>query len=112
MVQTTPLINFPETGDPRFYTILGEMALTHAKKSQDYGTDRDALTNLRNSEEFGIPAWVGTAIRMNDKMKRIQAMASKGSLANESLEDSFLDMASYAVLALILFRETQEKKSP
>ena len=65
----------------------------------------DPLTNLRNSTEFGIPNWIGCLLRANDKMRRIKSMAIKGKLLNESLEDSLLDLASYAILGLILFRE-------
>ena len=52
-----------------------------------------------------MPAWVGSAMRANDKMKRIQAFARRGSLMNESLEDSLRDLAVYAVIALVLLEE-------
>ncbi len=93
-------------GDPRFFTVLEELAVIHRVKAADYGTE-DPLTNLRNSSEFGIPDWVGCMLRANDKMRRIKSMAIKGKLANESLEDSLLDLASYSILGLILFRESQ-----
>lgn len=92
-------------GDPRFHRILDEMRALHAKKSADYGQGEDPLANVRASQDFGVPAWVGTMIRANDKVIRIKSMATKGSLQNESLEDSFIDLASYAILALILYRE-------
>ena len=92
------------TGDERFFKILEEIALIHSKKSADYGTD-DPLANLRSSEEFGIPSWVGVMVRANDKMRRIKSMATKKTLACESVEDSLIDLASYSILALILFRE-------
>jgi Nucleotide modification associated domain 1 len=89
--------------DP-FQAILTEMKELHDKKSQDYGRNGDLFYNIRQSEEFGIPAWVGCLVRANDKMKRLQ-LASQGSkLANEGVEDSLIDLANYAVIALIEYR--------
>jgi hypothetical protein len=44
-------------------------------------------------------------VRANDKVKRLQKLAKEGSLANEAARDSFMDLAVYALLALILFEE-------
>lgn len=104
------LVIYSRFGDPRFYQILKEMAELHARKSQDYGLEEDPLTNVRNAEEFGIPAWVGVMLRANDKMRRIKSMAHKGKLVNESLEDSLLDLANYSILALILYREAKQEE--
>jgi hypothetical protein len=38
-------------------------------------------------------------------MHRIQSFLQNGSLANESVEDSLKDLAAYALIALVLFRE-------
>lgn len=94
-----------------FEKVLDEMRALHAKKSLDYGSGDDPLANIRASEKFGIPAWVGAIVRGNDKMTRIQSFLKKGSLANESLEDSLLDLAVYSIIALELYREQfQEAK--
>jgi hypothetical protein len=84
------------------------MAELHKKKAQDYGTDADVLANVRASADFGVPAWIGVMIRANDKMIRIKSMAKKGYLTNESVEDSLMDLAAYALLALVLYREGRE----
>lgn len=91
----------------KFYTVLAEAARLHDKKQRDYGTDVDPFANVRASEDFGIAAHLGCAIRMNDKIRRIQAFAVKGELANESIEDAFLDLLVYAGIALVLYREQQ-----
>ena len=44
-------------------------------------------------------------VRANDKVKRLQNFARKGSLANESAEDSFDDLAVYAIIGKVLYRE-------
>jgi hypothetical protein len=95
----------PEPGHPEFHRILAEMKALHAKKAADYGAGADVLANCRASEGFGVPAWLGVAIRMNDKMTRIKSLACNGELKNESVEDSFMDLACYAIIALILYRE-------
>ena len=93
------------TGDPRFFAALRDMALMHARKGADYGRDHDAFANVRASAEFGIDGWKGAMIRANDKVHRIKSYCLNGKLANEVVEDSLIDLACYAVIALILFRE-------
>lgn len=95
-------------GDPRFLDILDEIKALHEKKSFDYGTDRDALANMRASTAWGVPAWVGTMIRANDKIIRLQSLINNGELANESARDSLIDLASYAIIALVLMEEDEE----
>jgi len=92
----------------RFHEILDELGELHDRKQQDYGVENDPFANVRSSEAFGIPGWVGAALRGNDKMKRIQAFALKGALANESLEDSLRDLAVYAIIALVLLEEGEQ----
>jgi hypothetical protein len=91
-----------------FQRVLREMLLLHQKKQQDYGSRSDAFANVRASEDFGIPGWLGAIIRANDKMSRMKSFAETGVLANESVEDSLIDMANYAVIALVLYREETE----
>ena len=103
-----------------FTQIIDEIVAMHDKKALDYGRDDDPLANVRASEDFGIPAWIGCMVRANDKMKRIQKAASGGQLVNESLEDSLMDLAVYAIIGLQLVREqtgslsvlTEKQKSP
>jgi hypothetical protein len=92
-------------GDPRYLKILDELRDLHVKKATDYGRGKDPLANIRAAVDFGVPGWVGVMIRANDKMHRIKSYLQNGSLANESLEDSLKDLAAYALLALVLFRE-------
>lgn len=87
----------------RFHDILHELGALHDRKAKDYGRDEDPLANVRASEDFGVPAWTGALIRLNDKVRRLQTFAAKGELANESAIDSMLDIAVYAVIARILY---------
>lgn len=92
-------------GDPRFYDVLYRIAALHDRKQADYGSDADPFANVRASEDFGIPGWVGAIVRGNDKMKRLQKAARGGVLANESIEDSLMDLAVYAIIGMVLHQE-------
>ncbi len=94
-------------GDPRFLALLDEIEALHAAKQRDYGTSQDPFANVRASGEWGVDAWIGALIRATDKVKRLQTYATKRTLANEGVEDSLMDLAVYALIALVLFREEQ-----
>jgi hypothetical protein len=96
------------TGDPRFHALLSEIAALHDKKQADYGQAGDPFANVRASEQWGVPAWVGTMIRATDKVKRLQAAANGSELVNEGIEDSLLDLATYSLIALVLYREEHD----
>jgi hypothetical protein len=92
-------------GDPRFHALLDEIGALHAVKQRDYGADHDPYANVRASQRFGVEPWVGALIRLNDKVERLARFAQRGNLANESAEDSMLDIAVYALISLVLYRE-------
>jgi len=94
----------------RFKALLSEIDSLHDKKSADYGNTGDPLANVRASVDWGIPAWIGTLIRASDKIRRLQSFAKTGTLANEGVRDSLLDLASYALIALVLFEEEDHAK--
>jgi hypothetical protein len=104
----------PTRGDERFQDALWQMWRLHVRKGRDYGKgkaqDRDIFANVRSSEEWGVPGWVGSLIRGCDKIKRLQSFTENGSLANEGVEDSLIDLANYAVISLVLYRETLSVK--
>lgn len=92
-------------GSTRFHEILDEMGKLHDQKQADYGRPNDPFANVRATEEWGSAAWVGAMIRATDKMRRLQTYARTGKLANEGVRDSFLDLAVYAIIALVLWEE-------
>lgn len=93
---------------PGFHAVIEEVMAAHLSKGHDYGTADDTFANVRASEEFGVPAWQGVAIRMNDKMSRIKSFCRNGTLKHESIEDAFLDLCNYAAIALVLYREAKK----
>ena len=94
-------------GDPRFHALLKQIGELHDAKQADYGRDADPFANVRASEEWGVTPWIGALIRATDKVRRLQTFATKGTLRNEGVEDSLMDLAVYALISLILFREQQ-----
>jgi hypothetical protein len=95
----------------RFYAVLAELCELHAKKQQDYGKGDDPFANVRSSKEWGVSPWIGALIRLNDKVKRLQAFAIKGSLANEGVEDSLRDISVYSAIALVLYEQESKDKA-
>ena len=97
-------------GSRQFHKELKALGELHDRKQKDYGTDADPFANVRASEDFGVAAWLGALIRLNDKVSRLKTFAQKGTLSNESVEDSFQDLAVYAVIGLCLYREYEDGK--
>ena len=87
--------------DPRFDAVLARIKKLHDAKSQDYGAINDPLANVRASEDFGVPAWVGALVQ-NDKLTRIKNSINGNALVFEPMEDSLLDSAVYAIIAIVL----------
>ena len=66
-----------------------------AKKNADYtGTTNDAFANFRKRGELGF------LVRMDDKLSRMESFIQRGTyqVADESFEDTCLDLANYAIL--------------
>lgn len=107
-----PVVSYPDLtpvrhpSSTRFHALLAQAGALHDQKQADYGSDTDPFANVRASEEWGIPSWVGALVRLNDKVQRLKAFARKGSLQNESAQDSMLDIAVYALISYVLYEET------
>jgi hypothetical protein len=99
----------------RFHEYLATIGDMHDLKQQDYGRDDDPFANVREIEKMGIPAWVGTVIRNNDKQVRLQKavrdtmLTGAPQLSNEGVRDTLVDMAVYAVIGLVLFEEFESR---
>jgi hypothetical protein len=77
------------------YTDLEDLLLS---KHRDYGP--------RNISDAPGGALNGLRVRMHDKLARINNLVDSGaSPEHESLEDSFKDMANYAIIGLLVLRE-------
>ena len=97
--------NFPEQiaraffkDNDEFKKILDQMYETYQKKNSDYGS---SFTNLM--DEFGM---VSLIIRLTDKLNRLKSITKKNEILvkDESMEDTLLDLANYAVLGVQYLR--------
>lgn len=94
-------------GHPRFYELIEMMQQIHSSKNQDYAKEEDPLSNLRGCERIGIPAHVGCCIRMQDKFSRFENLigGKEAQVKDESILDTLMDLAVYALLCRILIEE-------
>ena len=79
--------------NPLFNTLLDQIKDTHEKKNHDYGN-----SFAKSMDEFGMPA---AAIRLSDKLNRFKSLIkSEAQIKDESIEDTLLDMAAYAIMTV------------
>ena len=91
----------------KFHDILAELADLHDRKQSDYGREDDPFANVRASQEWGVTDWIGAMVRATDKLRRLQTFAKTGKLKNEGVIDSLNDLAVYAIIARVLFEQSQ-----
>ena len=97
---------FGRAGSTEFLRILDEIKALHVAKSQDYGSDKDPLANIRaGAELIGIDPWKACLIRIADKITRLKTFCEKGSVVFDGLDDTLKDLSAYAALALVFYRE-------
>lgn len=73
----------------------------YATKNADYGDSMHPLF-----EEYGLTAFL---VMFEIKLNRIKSLQFKGKGHYESLEDSLLDLANYAMIAVTELRNAQNK---
>lgn len=106
---TNTLFNFVEVGmvghlyiqrSTRANALANQMTDLYARKNADYGNSFD-----RSMDKFGL---VVSAIRIGDKVNRLASLIAKhdeGEVKDESIADTFIDLACYAVMTLMWMHE-------
>lgn len=76
------------------------------RKNHDYAVGSDPFKNLRRHGTHGI------VVRMDDKLARLDTLTQghQAQVQDESIEDTAMDLATYALLLILLHRE--EKTCP
>lgn len=93
-------------GSLAFLELLDELRRLHLSKSQDYGSESDPLANIRHGADLvNIEPWRGCMVRIGDKIQRLRTYCRTGHLVHEGVRDSFLDLAAYSLLAIVLLDE-------
>ena len=100
---------YPETSKT-FQDIQFNQWQLFCKKQKDYGPKNISVgTNLKTEEEVKL-ALTGLWFRMNDKMQRFQQIViNNQEPENESLMDSFMDLANYALIAQLVKKQVWGK---
>lgn len=97
--QEAPVQSVPE--DVRLHAaIVGELHDTFKRKNHDYGNSFSELY-----AEVGIPYAYG---HLKEKLNRVKSlMSDKAQVEGESMDDSLLDLANYAILTVMEHRRKQ-----
>lgn len=91
-----------EVRNKQFEDILGKMNGMFRRKNHDYG---NAFHNI-----FLKRGWDYALGLMENKINRIDSLSDKEpEVVGESIEDSLLDLANYAILTLMEVRRRQSK---
>jgi hypothetical protein len=71
---------------------IAECTALMLRKQRDYGNG--------NIADYGL---LGVAVRVNDKSQRLKNLLTKNrNPSNESLRDTFMDLANYGLIGLML----------
>ena len=90
-----------------FKKIQREQYELFCKKQYNYGRGNIMLGGDINKKEDRKMALSGVVIRMNDKLNRLMnlILKSREDVVEESVEDTFIDMANYSIIAMLVKRE-------
>jgi hypothetical protein len=96
-----PVTKLSDTEPSKFelslWELTDELADLLLKKHKDYGP-----SNIADAPGGALN---GLRVRIHDKTARINNLVDSGAKPeNESLEDSFKDLANYAIIALMVLR--------
>jgi len=101
---------YPELAK-EFQNIQDEMYETFARKHMDYGLQNISLggdLTKDNDKKFSL---TGLAIRLTDKVSRLRNLLTNGKnfVKGEGMEDTFLDVANYGIIGLLVGRDKWKK---
>ena len=99
-------ISHPQIHD-EFLKIQKEQFELFAKKALDYGVGNITLGGNMDKEEDLNFSIMGIWLRCSDKINRLKNLILKSKtpyVEDESIEDSFKDMANYGIIAQILVK--------
>ena len=101
---------YPELSK-EFKNIQEEMYEMFARKHMDYGLQNISLggdLTKENDKKFSL---TGLAIRLTDKVSRLRNLLVNGKsfVKGEGMEDTFIDIANYGIIGLLVGRDKWKK---
>ena len=110
-ILTTFSKEYPELSN-EFQVIQDEMYEMFARKHMDYGLNNIALGgDILNSKEDKKFSLTGLCIRLTDKISRLKNLLINGRsfVQGEGMEDTFIDIANYGIIGLLVGRDKWKK---
>ena len=104
-------LEYPILAD-EFRQIQKEMYKMFARKHMDYGLNNIALGgDILNSEDDKKFSLTGLCIRLTDKISRLRNLLVNGKnyVKGEGMEDTFIDVANYGIIGLLVGRDKWKK---
>tara|TARA_Y100001973_G_C5163108_1_gene314634 strand:- start:961 stop:1389 length:429 start_codon:yes stop_codon:yes gene_type:complete len=101
---------YPELAD-EFKKIQSEMYDMFARKHMDYGLNNIALGGDLTDESDKKFSLTGLCIRLTDKISRLKNLLANGKnyVKGEGMEDTFIDIANYGIIGLLVGRDKWKK---
>lgn len=100
--------------DDPFEKIVNEMVQVQRRKAKDYASDGDTLKSMREVVQMlGIKEYTiveDCNAMVHRKSARINNLRGR-SARNESVRDSYVDRAVYAILAIVALNEEVENEA-
>ena len=102
---------YPELSN-EFQKIQEEMYEMFARKHLDYGLNNIALggdiVNNSDDKQFSL---TGLCIRLTDKISRLKNLLINGKafVEGEGIQDTFIDIANYGIIGLLVGRDKWKK---
>ena len=102
---------YPELSE-EFQNIQEEQYELFAKKMLDYGLNNITLggdiVNNSDDKKFSL---TGLTIRLTDKINRLRnlVVSGKNYVKDEGMEDTFIDIANYGIIGLLVGRNKWKK---
>ena len=94
-----------------FIKIQNEMYEMFARKHMDYGLNNIALGGDLTQTEDKKFSLTGLCIRLTDKISRLKNLLINGRsfVKGEGMEDTFIDIANYGIIGLLVGRDKWKK---
>jgi hypothetical protein len=95
-----------------FKSIQNEQYALFASKMLDYGISNISLGSTLDDKEDIKLSIMGIWLRCNDKINRLKNLIKRDGhnfVQGESMTDSFIDIANYGIIALMVLRNKWKK---
>jgi hypothetical protein len=99
--------------NPKFSNLLTKMKTIHNKKNQDYASDSNPYSNFEFAATYAqIPLYKVYLVLEGIKTARLHELLGKGKIPNnESIDDTWLDKATYAAIAASNLMNLQDERN-